>query len=233
MPDWTASTGGHHSDTLTADPHAATDTATTATDPHAATQPHSTVSFFANLLNPALVHDPAFAYTNASPYTMASSRPHPARLSNGYVDLTSPHLDLTPHVDLTDFTPHVDLTDPDPPSRRRNRDSPTPGPSSKRLKRAHGTAAESPTTTPPAAPMEQIDLLNKQREDAIKAQPRPVETVTTFNSFTCVICMDRPIDITATACGAYNHPFTLTTTLLTAIRPPLLPYLPDGSAHRR
>jgi hypothetical protein len=146
------------------------------------------------LNNPANEADPAFAYTNATPYNMSSSRAQPGRLPNGYVDLTSPH---------------VDLTEPDTPPRRRKRESPTPGPSSKRLKRDAGNAAESASKSPDA-PIEQIDLsqddgvldvLKKQREDAIKAQAKPVETVTTFNSFNCVICMDRPTDITATACG--------------------------------
>ena len=45
------------------------------------------------------------------------------------------------------------------------------------------------------------EALQKQREDAVKAQAKPEETVTTFNSFNCVICMDTPTDLTATACG--------------------------------
>lgn len=156
-------------------------------------------NFFDNLLNPTIADDPAFAYTNAAPYNMSSSRAQPGRLSNGYVDLTSPH---------------VDLTEPDSPPRRRKRESPTPGPSSKRLKGEDGAAAESSNSKSPA-PIEQIDLsqddeilevLKKQREEAIKAQAKPVETVTTFNSFNCVICMDRPTDITATACGTCSHP---------------------------
>lgn len=151
------------------------------------------------LHNPVNEDDPAFAYTNARPYDMASSRAQSGRLPNGYVDLTSPH---------------VDLTEPDSPPRRRKRESPTPGPSSKRLKREDGNAAEGSNSKSPDAPIEQIDLsqdddvldvLKKQREDAIKAQAKPVETVTTFNSFNCVICMDRPTDITATACGTYSH----------------------------
>ena len=146
--------------------------------------------------------DPAFAYTNATPYNMSSSRAQPGRLPNGYVDLTSPH---------------VDLTEPDSPPRRRKRESPTPGPSSKRLKREDGTAGDSSSKSPDAK-IEQIDLsqdddvldvLKKQREDAIKAQAKPVETVTTFNSFTCVICMDTPTDITATACGTFSHTASL------------------------
>ncbi|KAF1927684.1 uncharacterized protein M421DRAFT_64535 [Didymella exigua CBS 183.55] len=128
---------------------------------------------------------------------MSSSRPQPGRLSNGYVDLTSPH---------------VDLPDSASPPRRRKRESPAPGPSTKRLRRAGGAAAaESSSRRTPDSPIERIDLsqddddilnvLTKQREQAVKAQARPTETVTTFNSFNCVICMDRPTDITATACG--------------------------------
>ncbi|XPT01956.1 hypothetical protein M3J09_011080 [Ascochyta lentis] len=155
---------------------------------------NDTPSFFDNLLNPALSDDPAFAYTRSAPYDMSSSRVQPGRLSNGYVDLTSPH---------------VDLTTPDSPPRRRKRESPTPGPSSKRRKHEDGTAAERPSGKSPAK-IEEIDLsqddaildvLQKQREEAVKAQAKPEETVTTFNTFNCVICMDRPTDLTATACG--------------------------------
>lgn len=156
-------------------------------------------AFFDNLLNPTINHDPAFAYTLASPYDMSSSRAQPGRLSNGYVDLTSSH---------------VDLTEPDsPPLQRRKRESPTPGPSAKRQKREDGTVAEAASSnSKPPAKIEEIDLsqdddildvLQKQREEAIKAQAKPEETITTFNTFNCVICMDRPTDITATACGAY------------------------------
>lgn len=172
---------------------------------HPAPAPHADDSWDFDhwLLNPVNEEDPAFAYTNAAPYHMSSSRAQPGRLPNGYVDLTSPH---------------VDLTEPESPPRRRKRESPIPGPSSKRLKREDGNAAESANTKPPDAPIEQIDLsqdddvldvLQKQREDAIKAQAKPVETVTTFNSFNCVICMDRPTDITATACGMYSHCISL------------------------
>ncbi|KAL1591796.1 hypothetical protein SLS59_010068 [Nothophoma quercina] len=154
---------------------------------------NDTPNFFDNLLNPTIADDPAFAYTNASPYDMSSSRTQPGRLSNGYVDLTSPH---------------VDLTTPDSPPRRRKRDSPSPGPSSKRQKREDQTAVEG---SKPPAKIEEIDLsqdddtvlevLQKQREEAVKAQARPEETITTFNTLTCVICMDKPTDLTATACG--------------------------------
>ncbi|UPX17581.1 RING-type E3 ubiquitin transferase [Ascochyta rabiei] len=149
---------------------------------------HDAPGFFDSLLNPA------FAYTRSAPYDMASSRPQPGRLSNGYVDLTSSH---------------VDLTAPDSPPRRRKRDSPAPGPSSKRHKHDHGTSAERPHGKSPANMVEMdlsqdaalFDLLQRQREEALESQPRPEETVTTFNNFNCVICMDRPTDITATACG--------------------------------
>lgn len=156
-------------------------------------------SFFDNLLNPTINNDPAFAYTFSSPYDMSSSRAQPGRLSNGYVDLTSSHVDLT--------------ASDSPPLQRRKRDSPTPGPVAKRQKRDDGTAAEAAgSDSKPPAKIEEIDLsqdddildvLQKQREEAIKAQARPEETITTFNTFNCVICMDRPTDITATACGAY------------------------------
>lgn len=178
------------------------------------------------LHNPVDDQDPAFAYTNATPYNMSSSRAQPGRLPNGYVDLTSPH---------------VDLTEPDSPPRRRKRESPTPGPSSKRVRREDGKVAESSNSKSPDAPIEQIDLsqdddvldvLKKQREDAIKAQAKPVETVTTFNSFNCVICMDRPTDITATACGM-NSPPEFPQNLLIINRSPVLPHVPHGSSHRR
>lgn len=176
--------------------------------------PHSpppAARFFDTLLNPAVRAVPVFPHAMSS----SSSRPQPGRLSNGYVDLTSPPVDLTaPHVDLTDPTDPTDLTDltgtPSPP-RRRKRDSPASGPSVKRLKHRDADA----NSTSPDAPIEQIDLsqddglldvLTRQREEAVRAQARPVETVTTFNSFNCVICMDRPTDITATACGTSRPP---------------------------
>ncbi|KAJ8108985.1 hypothetical protein OPT61_g7784 [Boeremia exigua] len=154
-------------------------------------------SFYDDLLRPAVNNDPAFAYTYASPYDMSSSRAQPGRLSNGYVDLTSSHVDLTEPVS--------------PRTLRRKRDSPAAGPSAKRHKRGDGTAAEAESSNKPPAKIEEIDLsqdddnildvLQKQREEAIKAQAKPVETITTFNTFNCVICMDRPTDVTATACG--------------------------------
>jgi hypothetical protein len=117
------------------------------------------------------------------------SQPRSSRLPNGYVDLTAP----------------------DSPPRRRRRSTPGPGPSAKRQKRDDGSG--SPASKSPVA-ADSVDLtseadasvdavLQKQREDAVKAQTAAQhdEKPTTFNSLTCVICMDTPTDLTATACG--------------------------------
>jgi hypothetical protein len=130
---------------------------------------------------------------NRSP--MSSSRSsQPSRLPNGYVDLTS----------------EPDTAPSPPPIRKRH--TTTPGPSSKRLKRDDGTATKKETDTPEVAKIEEIDLssdkadlheiLQKQRVEAVKAQAPPEEKATNFNTFTCVICMDTPTDITATSCGS-------------------------------
>jgi hypothetical protein len=115
------------------------------------------------------------------------SQPRASRLPNGYVDLTAP----------------------DSPPRRRRRSTPGPGPSAKRQKRDDGSSA---SKSPVAA--DEVDLtgeadssvdavLRKQREDAVKAQTQAQhdEKPTTFSTLTCVICMDTPTDLTATACG--------------------------------
>jgi L-lactate dehydrogenase len=142
-------------------------------------------------LPPPVFPHPNLAADDMSPNTR--SRPQatqrPARLPNGYVDLTAT---------------------PDSPPQRRRKESTTPGPSAKRQKRADGTAAKRDSTEP--TKMEEVDLtddrqsvqeiLQKQREDAVKAQTTVEEQPTTFNTFTCVICMDTPTDLTATACGA-------------------------------
>lgn len=108
------------------------------------------------------------------------------RLSNGYVDLTAT---------------------PDSPPRRRKRGSSSPGPSAKRARRnggrvgeaAEGQEIEEVDLTDDSIPVAQV--LQKQRLDAVKAQAKPEETKSTFNTFTCVICMDSPTDLSATACG--------------------------------
>lgn len=162
-------------------------------------------SFFDNILNPA-----GLDHGRYSPFVYAPSPPgpdtrdmppatrarpgasqRPARLPNGYVDLTST---------------------PDSPPPRRKRDSSSPGPS-KRARRNDGSAAQPARAEAPR--LEDVDLtddrptvhevLQKQREDAVKAQAKPEETATTFNSFTCVICMDTPTDLSATACGMFTH----------------------------
>ncbi|KAI4952346.1 hypothetical protein J4E91_002815 [Alternaria rosae] len=162
--------------------------------------PYST-GFFDHILNPAgLDHGrySPFAWRPYSPFTgemppTTRARPQgsrPDRLANGYVDLTSA---------------------PESPPRRRKPQSPTPGPSAKRQKRDDGSATETKQESAEPEKIEELDLteqktplqeaLQKQREDAVKAQAKPEETVTTFNSFNCVICMDNPTDLTATACG--------------------------------
>lgn len=158
-----------------------------------------------------------------APSTRAHNRtsPRPGRLSNGYVDLTS------------------STSPPEPPKR----DAPsTGGPSSKRQKRNDGTASR-------RARDEHVDavdltaednaqgvsaVLQKQREDAVKAQTATKEDKpTTFNTFTCVICMDVPTDLTATACGTFSlFPPTITQNANPISRPSLLPHVPHGSANR-
>jgi hypothetical protein len=165
--------------------------------------PYSTAGFFDHILNPAgLGHGrySPFAWRPYSPLAhdmppttrarpQGSQRPT-GRLPNGYVDLTST---------------------PDSPPQRRKRESPTPGPSAKRQKREDGTAAWTQGGGAEPVKVEELDLtsgknpvqeiLQKQRSDAVKAQAKPEETHTTFNTINCVICMDNPTDLTATACG--------------------------------
>lgn len=149
-------------------------------------------SFLDSILNPAgLDHNrfSPFAYrpNPDMPPSTRASQTRPARLPNGYVDLTSA---------------------PDSPPQRRKRESPSPGPSAKRQKREDGSAAKKEALEEPK--IEEVDLteeesarkiLQKQREDAVKSQTKPEEKPTTFNTFNCVICMDMPTDLTATACG--------------------------------
>jgi hypothetical protein len=171
------------------------------TTPYRASPSPPPPSFLDTILNPAgLDHNrfSPFSYHPPPPFTRQpffatrdemppNTRARPARLPNGYVDLTST---------------------PDSPPQRRKRQSPTPGPSAKRQKREDGPArpegskplkVEEVDLTEEKEPMQEV--LQKQREDAIQAQQKPVETRTTFNTFNCVICMDMPTDLTATACG--------------------------------
>ncbi|KAF2686901.1 hypothetical protein K458DRAFT_416227 [Lentithecium fluviatile CBS 122367] len=164
-------------------------------------------SFLDNILNPLesqfnnslryRVHDSPPRRRQPSPIvSIQSSMPsarrieRPARLPNGYVDLTG--------------------MSESPEEPRRRRQSPASGPSAKRRKHNDGTSVKEANDTPEAT-VEEIDLsddrrtvqdvLQKQREEAIKAQEKPEEKATTFNTITCVICMDTPTDLTATACG--------------------------------
>ncbi|KAF2182029.1 hypothetical protein K469DRAFT_713107 [Zopfia rhizophila CBS 207.26] len=178
-------------------------------------------SFLDNILNPPEPHvndgDLPFGYYHVSspqrrprsPVLPAASAPNPptyimppvsqrtlrpSRLPNGYVDLTS---EPDPTEDVL------------PQRRSRKRRTPTPGPSNKRQKRNDGTSTDRATQTPETK-IEEIDLsddkplqdiLQKQRAEAVKAQQRPDEKPTTLTNFNCVICMDSPTDMTATACG--------------------------------
>lgn len=161
-----------------------------------------TTNLFDSILNPAgLDHGrfsplqyrpspplPSFAHMTPTTRARGHTSQRPGRLSNGYVDLTST---------------------PDSPPQRRKRESSSPGPSAKRAKRSDGRAGEAASAD--TTKVEEVDLtddtkpvpqvLQKQRLDAVKAQARPEESTTTFNTFTCVICMDNPTDLSATACG--------------------------------
>jgi hypothetical protein len=189
-----------------ASPHSESDFEATFDDPfRELSSPTPPPSFLDNILNPAdAARDPLNRRAPPSPAAQQANSPalprvsayattqmptRPSRLASGYVDLTN---------------------EPDEPPRQRKRASPSPGPSTKRMKRDNGTATK-PTPKVPAAPIEEIDLsddktdireiLEKQRTEAVLAQQKPEEKATTFNNFTCVICMDTPKDITATSCG--------------------------------
>ncbi|KAF2844678.1 hypothetical protein T440DRAFT_502916 [Plenodomus tracheiphilus IPT5] len=172
-------------------------------DPPEPTPPAT--SFFESILNPA-----SLDHGRYSPFVYRPSPPQPSlpgvhdmtpsaratgqdaqrpgRLSNGYVDLTST---------------------PDSPPQRRKRESSSPGPSAKRAKRDQGRAGNEHGAA--TTMIEEVDLTGDantglhvpqtQRLDAVKVPPKPEETVTNFNTFTCVICMDTPTDLTATSCG--------------------------------
>jgi hypothetical protein len=108
--------------------------------------------------------------------------------------------------EYVDYTPFPDNA---PPRRRRSNDESEAGPSAKRQRWADGSYRERPDFD--SENVESVDLtedlpsmqevLQKQRREAVKAQTKPDEPPTTFKNFTCVICMDTPTDLTATACG--------------------------------
>jgi hypothetical protein len=177
-------------------------------------------SFLDNILNPV-------SHSHSHSHSHSYSQPtEPSYLPFGYRQRTSPPLrrPRSPvlQTQRTVMSPprpprlpngYVDLTTPDPAPARRKRQSVTPGPSAKRVRKNDGSAATTAEQehTSPDTKIEAIDLsddkvnmaeiLQKQRADAMKTQPKPEEKPTTFNSFTCVICMDSPTDITATSCG--------------------------------
>ncbi|CAI6332707.1 unnamed protein product [Periconia digitata] len=152
-------------------------------------------SFLDGILNPesqifgySVIEPPTRSNLTYQTHTMPPSRA--TRRSNDYVDLTS----------LAEATT----------SSRPKRHNSTSGPSShKRLKREDDAAAY--VEEEDAKPIDEIDLsgdkdsvqavLQKQREEAIKAQQKPEEKATTFRNINCVICMDTPTNLTATSCG--------------------------------
>jgi hypothetical protein len=153
---------------------------------------HNRFSPFGYRPSPPAYRQTQSALDDMTPNTRArpQTSTRPARLPNGYVDLTAT---------------------PDSPPPRRQRQSPTPGPSAKRQKREDGTAGKREKSASPK--LDEVDLtdekttvqqvLQKQREDAVKSQAKQEEKPTTFNTFSCVICMDQPTDLTATACGEF------------------------------
>ncbi|KAJ4305779.1 hypothetical protein N0V90_001311 [Kalmusia sp. IMI 367209] len=171
--------------------------------PFPAASPAPSPRFLHTLLNPI---ESSFGYTFGGDNNMSGSGPS-ARLPNGYVDLTNDSPDVTTVPSGT------------------KRGSPTPGPSTKKLRRNDGTAVkvDNAESALPEATVEEIDISNdkqtvqdvlqKQREEAVKAQTRPEEKAATFNTINCVICMDTPTDLTATACGM-STPFCFVASVL-------------------
>ena len=176
-------------------------------------------SFLDNILNPVETSSFGYRFGDIS-MPSSQSQGRPARVSDGFVD-------------LTDDSPEIATT-----LGKTKRDSATPGPSTKRLRKDDGTAAKDKS---PEATVEQIDLsddkqtvqdvLQKQREEAVKAQAQPDDgdKPTTFNAFNCVICMDTPTDLTATACGRLHTSWLRI--LADKTRSSVLPHLLDGSPH--
>ncbi|KAH7038549.1 hypothetical protein B0J12DRAFT_546820, partial [Macrophomina phaseolina] len=115
------------------------------------------------------------------------------------------------------------------PTARRKRESSSPlfvplSPSPKRAKRDEGSsrrrssqegaAGEPSNAGPEAEGIERIDLidddtplaeaLQKQRAEQVRAQQESqngADASPRLSTLTCVICMDTPKDLTATACG--------------------------------
>jgi len=118
-----------------------------------------------------------------NPAGLAHDRPSPSR--------RSPPLTMAPTHSSASQRPgrlsngYVDLTAmPDSPPRSRKRHASSPGPSTKR-----------PRPHPVRPDATAIEKANRTRPHP------PSEPTTTFNTFTCVICMDNPTDLSATACG--------------------------------
>lgn len=119
-------------------------------------------------------------------------------------------------IDLTSDSPDSD-SDIMPPKRGRKRTiahrestaaSASAGPSTKRTKTT--PSKEGRKSQENEEPVEAIDLvedtplaeaLQKQRAEQVKAQQEPTEKPVRLSNLSCVICMDRPEDLTATSCG--------------------------------
>lgn len=148
-----------------------------------------------------------YSWSSAAMPPQRNQPPRPARLPSGYVDLTG------------DSPPSVRT------SARSRQSSPAAGPSTKRIKQNNGLPAVRSTTQNNGLPavrsatqVEEIDLLDDdfdpwdpvqvqlrakaaEAAEAAKAPKKPEEQPTNFNTFTCVICMETPENITATLCG--------------------------------
>jgi len=52
-------------------------------------------------------------------------------------------------------------------------------------------------------------LLGRQQEEQVESQRTPNDKSISLRNLTCVICMDKPTDLTAASCGMYNVPIFL------------------------
>ncbi|KAF2140566.1 uncharacterized protein K452DRAFT_230424 [Aplosporella prunicola CBS 121167] len=101
------------------------------------------------------------------------------------------------------------MTPPSANKRRRSSHN-SPGHSSKRAKRnSDGTASRRGSKQQNVESIDLVDednpladTLQKQRAEQVQAQGAPpTDAPVRLSNLTCVICMDTPKDLTATACG--------------------------------
>jgi len=84
------------------------------------------------------------------------------------------------------------------------------------MKREDGTSTGNATPQFDTEGIEEIDLsddkiplhdaLQKKQAEPAKAKDKPEEKPVKLSNLTCVICMDTPTDLTATACGENYSP---------------------------